>query len=197
MIKLLGIEINLFLTCNLDHSSSIIWSLFHQNNVGNNTIKLNGTSCYGFPKNSVRCNYPNLPEYPPLNPDCASLFWRCASLLLPRNDDQRPNVLGQVLLQDRREHNVHVRRGPGAEGRRNAEVSAKRQMVEHHPHLRPSRRGWEIIPLMFNSVSGLLLRKGNLFLFLASAEKQRGDDWCSDSLENWNVDCRFVSLSRW
>lgn len=62
-------------------------------------------------------------------------------MLVPGNRHQRPNVVGQILLLDRREHHLHVRRRSGVARRQDAQVSEERQVVERHPDLRQSGRG--------------------------------------------------------
>lgn len=64
------------------------------------------------------------------------LICRHSGVSVSGDHDQRAHVLGEVLLQNRREHNVRVRRGPDAERGADAQVSQERQVVQRDSHLR-------------------------------------------------------------
>jgi hypothetical protein len=72
---------------------------------------------------------PGIKVSPQLIPVCC----RRLGVFLPRNHDQREDVFGQVLLQDRREHYVHVRRGVAAEGGGDAEMPQEWEVVKRDP----------------------------------------------------------------
>lgn len=61
---------------------------------------------------------------------------RCAGLLLPGHGHLGPHVRRQVLLQDRRDSDIRLRRGPRDPRRQHAALHAQRQVVQRHPGVR-------------------------------------------------------------
>lgn len=57
-------------------------------------------------------------------------------MLISWNNNQRKDVLRQVLLQDRREYNIYLRRGPTPEGSGYVKMFEEWEVVERHTHLR-------------------------------------------------------------
>lgn len=65
-----------------------------------------------------------------------SFFFRSPSLFVSWNDDQRPNVIGKVLLQNWGEHNIHMRRRLDIARRCYAQMLEEWKMVQRHSHMR-------------------------------------------------------------